>query len=57
MQDMLNRLKKLGYHPYVIHTEEGSLRFYVGGFATVKEAEELHVKLNADGIPSKVENR
>jgi type II secretory pathway predicted ATPase ExeA/cell division protein FtsN len=57
MQDMLSRLKQSGYHPYVIPTERGLLRLYVGGFTTKKEAEDLNQKLAAEGFSSTVENR
>jgi hypothetical protein len=57
MQDDLSRLRKLGYSPYFLKTQNGRYKLVVGAFITKQGAENQSKELQSKGIPNKVIKR
>jgi cell division septation protein DedD len=57
MQDDLSRLRKLGYSPYFIKTQNGRYKLVVGAFITKQGAENQSKELQSKGIQNKVIKR
>ena len=57
MQNDLSRLRKLGYFPYFLKTQNGRYKLVVGAFITKKGAENQSKELQSKGIQNKVIRR
>ena len=57
MQDDLSRLRKLGYSPYFLKTQNDRYKLVVGAFITKKGAENQSKELQSKGIQNKVIRR
>jgi cell division septation protein DedD len=57
MQADFSRLRKSGYSPYVIKTQNGRYKLVVGAFVTKEGAENQRKELRAKGIQSQIIKR
>jgi cell division septation protein DedD len=57
MQEDLNRLRKLGYSPYFLKTQNGRYELVVGAFVTKEGAENQRKELQTKGIQNQVIKR
>ncbi|MEJ2728883.1 MAG: SPOR domain-containing protein, partial [Deltaproteobacteria bacterium] len=57
MQTDLSRLRKLGYSPYFLKTQNGRYKLVVGAFVTKEGAENQRKELQAKGIQNQVIKR
>ena len=57
MQDTLQRLKVLGYSPYVLKRAENRYQLVVGAFVTREGAEKQKTELQSKGIPNQIVQR
>jgi len=51
------KLKELGYSPYLIKSPDGKVLLYVGSFLTRKDAEEQYRELKSKGIENQITER
>ena len=57
MQGSLNRLKELGYSPYILKSPANTFQLMVGAFITREGAEKQKSELKSNGISNEIINR